>query len=225
MAVVCTPCAIGQGREKLRIGRTVVGVERYAAARASEPSARGVPTALIDSRRIGYPVQKLAGAVEDGQDVVFAGDKQHVIGGIVLQGMIALYKRSRDRANDLERCRIDHGDSAHGRIVARDILVDVARFGVDLNVFGLVAWQRHDRNLLERRRVDDEDARAVVFIGVDAPEDWVVGDRVDGSVDGDRSQNRLRDRVDFADGAPAAVAGKNVTGLEIDRDALPSVRL
>ncbi len=82
-----------------------------------------------------------------------------------------------------------------------------------------MAGERDDADLTERRRIDDEYARAVVFVGVDALEFGIVGDCIDRTVDGNRAQNGLRDRIDLAHRTSAAVSGKDVAVAGIDRDA------
>ena len=82
-----------------------------------------------------------------------------------------------------------------------------------------MAGQSDGSDLLEGLGIDDEDPRAVVFVGIDSSEARIVRDRVDRAVNRNGAQNRLRVRVDFAYRLAAAVAGKDVARCGIDRDA------
>ena len=81
-------------------------------------------------------------------------------------------------------------------------MVDVVRFGIDLKIFGFVTRQIDRGDLLERFRIDDEEAGAIVFICVDAADTGIVRDRIDRTVDGSRAQDRLRLGIDFTHGPP-----------------------
>jgi len=95
---------------------------------------------------------------------------------------------------------IDDGDF----VVARDVLVNDVGLGLHDDVLRLVSGKRNRRQLFEGLRVDDEDARAVVFVGIYPVEFRIVRDRVHVAVE-ERAHRRaiaaaeVHTRLAFAD--------------------------
>ena len=130
---------------------------------------------------------------------------------IVLQRVVRHEHRRLDRLDDAHRLRIDLDEL----VKIGDVLIDDVGDGIDDEILFIVAGQHNGSDTLHRTRIDDEDARAAVFVRVDTVIERIVGNRVDRSRYVDVGCRLARNRIDLADGALRSVSGVNVSGRRI----------